>query len=818
MPTYTIEKDGKKYKVTADSMEQAMQAIGGQFKQGPTKMSDLDTASGAVQSFVQGNIPFADEIAARGRAAVDMAQDALMDNPLDDGGGQSWSDRVEMFRQADEANRRNFAEQNPGSALGLELAGGLLSPLNVVGGLGAVRTGSQLGGMVNNTTRGMGSVRRGLNQALNREMYSPQALRQSMGLNAARGAAEGALYGAGAAEPGSRLEGAAGGAGVGAGVSAGLTGALGGLGRAISRTGYAGGAPAVSEPLRQEDGSFMPIWLAADRDGVNESTVGGLYRGVPSAVGGASGRAQEKPFIEAADRKVAAAQARRSAFDRAKQTRIERLNTEATAANRAADDAAVNARRAAEDTQRQASEAADRAYDAQRADSATQRAAMEAENAQFLNDQQINFRAEAAQNSVDLDNRAAVLNPNSTDFEDVVGTNSKLLEFWNGSQAFRMVKDKVFNWGDDIYQSLKKEFAEDPDFVVSNMADMPEMIRLLEANLGGTAVLEKIRSGTADAQDLISAMEAIAGGPQAQVNGDVFMAMRNVFARAANSTKDPQKFRALNKIRARFDQKIKETLGEESDEWASFQNQKDAYKNWLNYQSAINSARTRNGLFTASDYLTVGNRFGDYSKGTQSLQKQADSVTALEAQSQKLADTDAAKRGTSLEQAKAARNEAKRAASEARRASDRQTTDRLKKAKQQAQDEKVRLKSRTNFQKTQDALDAQVEQAKKERERLQRTRSAERPNLPSQVFAASVLGSAPAVLGSAIFGPWGLAATVPAGAAVAKGLLREGTQEFFAGQKGWQRALAKALREGDTYTANQILSRQAARRSQEEEE
>ena len=90
------------------------------------EMSGLDTAAGAIQSFVQGStLGWGDELVARGRAAADLLTAKLLDEEIE---GQTWDERVEMYRRADEENRRRFAEESPVAAGTLELAGGFTSP------------------------------------------------------------------------------------------------------------------------------------------------------------------------------------------------------------------------------------------------------------------------------------------------------------------------------------------------------------------------------------------------------------------------------------------------------------------------------------------------------------------------------------------------------------------------------------------------------------------------------------------------------------------------------------------------------------------
>lgn len=208
---------------------------------------DLQDVRGAGQAVLSGmTASFADEIVGGARAGLDkllpkteadrLAEELALE------GGQSLPQAYAMYRDDARASAREFQEENPGTALGLEVGGAILSPLNKVApGLGTTGSaGARLGGSI------------------------------------LRGGAEGALYGLGAGEGDleDQLASAAEGALYGGGAAGLLTGVGGGLGRALSKR-------RVDESLTDAAGNFKPVHMAD-----HEGTIGKVYRNI---VGGAFG-------------------------------------------------------------------------------------------------------------------------------------------------------------------------------------------------------------------------------------------------------------------------------------------------------------------------------------------------------------------------------------------------------------------------------------------------------------------------------------------------------------------------------------------------
>jgi len=96
----------------------------------------VDKLRGGLQSFNEGTLAgFGDEAVGFWRTALDYAMpETEADRIAAEFGGeeQSMTDRYKMYRDDERDVQAQFAEENPGSALALSLAGGVASPLNAV--------------------------------------------------------------------------------------------------------------------------------------------------------------------------------------------------------------------------------------------------------------------------------------------------------------------------------------------------------------------------------------------------------------------------------------------------------------------------------------------------------------------------------------------------------------------------------------------------------------------------------------------------------------------------------------------------------------
>jgi hypothetical protein len=247
----------------------------------------MDTIRGGLEAFNQGTtFGFGDEIAGAGRAALDYIlpeteADRIAREITGGGDEQSFGERYRMYTDDQRDVADDFKEENAKTALALELAGGLASPLNVLGpgvqaakNAGLIKTAATVGG---------------------------------------RGAAEGALAGLGAAEDLSDPMRDVGGGALVGGV---LGGTLGTAGRALTRRNVAeellpqevidqakalrkAGKKAEADELL--DANFTPIHMTGDDTLLTDLAREGLGR-----VGGAASklRNQERRFLESAEAAV----------------------------------------------------------------------------------------------------------------------------------------------------------------------------------------------------------------------------------------------------------------------------------------------------------------------------------------------------------------------------------------------------------------------------------------------------------------------------------------------------------------------------------
>jgi len=226
----------------------------------PAARESVDTlqdVQGLGQRVFKGQtLGFGDEIAGAARAGLDYVMPGGQ-------GDQSFADRYRMYRDDARNTDKAFEQKSPGTAMVAELVGNIASPAGLImPGAGAT-----------------GSTGARLTQAV------------------ARGAAEGGIYGLGSGEgsAGEQLDSASTGMLTG-GLTAGAFNSVGGaLGRTLSKR-------RVEPTLRQADGTFKPIHIAAPETGA-----GRFYRDWLASIPGAKGvlKAQEAPFLKKAADDVA---------------------------------------------------------------------------------------------------------------------------------------------------------------------------------------------------------------------------------------------------------------------------------------------------------------------------------------------------------------------------------------------------------------------------------------------------------------------------------------------------------------------------------
>jgi hypothetical protein len=225
--------------------------------------STTDKVRGGIQTYLKGALfDWGDEVVGAGRALVERAlpsTDAFADDPTVRKTERSIADDYRMYRDEERELQKEFADEQGGWATALELTGGVLSPLNVMGPLQQAKQGAS-------ALKAAGTV----------------------GL---RSAAEGALTGAGAAEEVEDI-----------GKSALRSGAIGGaFGGTIGGFGRALGSRKIAQELGKGD-DFTPIHVI-DPNTKTERALQSTYRNILGRIPGSKGilEAQQERILDAAE-------------------------------------------------------------------------------------------------------------------------------------------------------------------------------------------------------------------------------------------------------------------------------------------------------------------------------------------------------------------------------------------------------------------------------------------------------------------------------------------------------------------------------------
>lgn len=143
--------DGRKFEIEGDRMptEQELNDIFGSLspvkQEEPQGQSGLDELMGKVATFDKGaTFGFGRKLGALLNAVGSAPVDALL---TDKSIGQAFSDRYDEINQEGLDKAKQFAEENPMSALGLELAGSIVNPANKIGA-GYIAKGAGLGSKI----------------------------------------------------------------------------------------------------------------------------------------------------------------------------------------------------------------------------------------------------------------------------------------------------------------------------------------------------------------------------------------------------------------------------------------------------------------------------------------------------------------------------------------------------------------------------------------------------------------------------------------------------------------------------------------------
>jgi hypothetical protein len=716
-----------------------------------------DYARGLVQSVNKGSmLDFGDEIVGAGRALIDPL---LPNFRYDFGEGSSNTlqrpdDSYAMYRDDERDVIRQFEEENPGTALAANVVGGVISPVNrIAPGVG--RTGN--------------AGQRAMSAAL-------------------RGTVEGGVVGLGAGEGdlGSQLDSMKTGAMFGGGAAGGLSLVGGGLGRLASNKRIQEdlikpARDAAGRIVHNADGSvktiFQPINLADP-----ESSLGKVYRDIVGvAYGGGKIGKQESAYLRNALRRTGqntdelipdAVGTRNAVADVQKSIVAERDAAKSaikSQTNNTVEDIAQQ-RKGLERTLRNTVDAVDDRVD----ETVAQNAARTANNTAKV-------RAEAAKSALPEADRVVF---ETIDPSDTRAAKSALDEFWGREGgAFRMVKDRAFDWEGGMDEGIKKNIAkvmsEDPELAIKAGREV--------AKIDG--MIDKLKSAGADVKEMVPEdfiKEMLSSPGLRDINGDALMEIRNAFATASNKGVYN---RSAREVADQIDDLILDQLGRESKEAADFIAHKDVYGNYVAYKKAFKKASSKSGgdfsveqYRTAADSVGGGGANAPLDELTLPIQREINTLSEVKAATKAAAKAEKRQANRGLQQTKEVLEEQQ------------------KKAK----------KSGSHKQNRQNQL---ARARKNYAERELRGATIENPSSGNKAVATFQLGLAPA----ALLGPLGLGSAFGAGLATAPLLATQRAQRMVAGQLPSQEWLAKALRTGKTAAATQALSRTAASMASGEE-
>ena len=703
----------------------------------------LEDIRGGGQRILKGlTAGFGDEITGLGRAVGDMfVQDYdFGDDVRGSEGRNNFGDNYTSYRDEAREVDAEFAKNNPKSALALELGTAILSPINKIApGLG--------------TTGGTGS-------------RVAQAI--------ARGGAEGALAGYGESTGENVANDIGTGLMMGGAFSGALSGIGGGIGRVMSNKRV---EQDLIDPITKE---FTPLNLA------HKGTLGDLYRNTLGRTFGGRRKLieQAEPFVDRADALVDSADrgiiAAEEAGEQLKRTTRDTLDLEAEQIR----DAARVAKEKARDTAKLGKSSLKKT-----------RQQLLAETEQALDDQQVNFRAMAGQEAFPDDYRVSELEGvDMTDPQQVAG---RLKDFWN-KRAFRMVKDRDFDWDRGLGANIRSQMEREPELAMT-MADIPGLFDSLQRNMGlDPEIAARFKSGATSGKDLEVFLD-ILNKPNLRIDGEALMGMRNFFAKKKGDNRW-----AYQRVKGMFDDMITNQLDEvDPNSAAAFRDQLDRYTTNLNFRDAAKAARKTGGQFTTDQWLSAGGKYGDAAAGRAPLQGEATQVVNNAAAAQRAAGLDKARRAKVSEILDKRRVAAERRASAGLRKA---TRDLDRKGRNRA---------------AMDEADQMVSGARTLREGVMDSRrelkSLEVPNNPSglsELLTTRTLGNGLGLVGNSLAS----GANILTGTAAARALTSKLGQRIVAGQTSPQAALARAIREGYTAPVTRGLSRTAVQKKLEEEQ
>lgn len=527
------------------------------------------------------------------------------------GVGEGWGERYKDILEAENARQDEYSDRRPGEALALELGGGLLTR----------RPGLKKG--VDKLFRRTEKVaaKRAANAA---ERSGAQDVWRKVFKNTLGGAGEGAVAGfmAGRGDVSDRLGSATAGAGIGAAIPLGLS-----TGRQLART--IGRRRIKPEIGRGED--FVPPHMLMDK---KENWLSDLYRNV-----GGKGLFT-RPTMAVQEAKVLQADkllrkdaklADREAVDmleeatRKKQEMGGVVKQEAEGIRRAAEEefeaGTSKLKRTMEKRsdelegwgERQVDSLDDRALNQTKAAAGQTAEDIGNSNKRFF--QRTAYEAMPSRVGDDVRQQVAQMEPQDA---------ARFIDDWWKKEAFKGAKSEHYKWdgNEGLVTDMRRMVADDPEIVLE-LGDVADAIPGMAARMQNAATRGLDPSATV----IDSVGEALTG--KIELNGDAMMALRNVYARAANTTKSVGRQRYLNRVKGEFDDAIRKTLREKPDGKKLVADFDEDLKRYGVKQNFVNAVDSRindvDGWFEPIDFLKA-NTTRQKRYGTMPLQQEAASA------------------------------------------------------------------------------------------------------------------------------------------------------------------------------------------------
>jgi len=646
------------------------------------------------------------------------------------------------MRKTYDAKQDAFKERQPGAALAADIAGSVASPVNA---LRVAQAATKLG-------RGAQTV--------------------------GRVAAEGAVYGAGEAKEGERLSGAATGAGGGLLAYGALRGAAKGVGTGVNALT----SRKVAKPLVNEAGEFIPLTLAAEGEGVVESTIQRFYKGVISPISGSMQRQEEAIIRSPAELKEG----------------LTKFAKQVDEGLKLAEDKADADLKLASDALQETGEELKKIRTKQRDDTiAPLSEKLKVIKKTKANQYVARATQQATQNqnarrSVFRDQAFASAMPAKASADDI----QRIGSIENIGQRIRAL-DKM--WAKDGYSMIKgkkirvpaNQFAKD---ISEGILEDP-VFKVLAPDIGSSFKKNVLK--TLESVDKFR-------DKSGRIDGDALATIRSSLGTWASASSDYQLSRAYRMVQSKLDDVIKKQLT--GDQLKAFNKESANWKSTVVLRDAVESNFVvKRGEFDETDWIKAAGKNSKYDKryGTGPLVAQA---RALES-SLGTASKALAKRATNLAKAQANMIEKEIAShNNALNKSLKETEESIVKKKKQlayspeAQEELATLMMKENkLQQEINVVDAELK-------KLRNMRGPQNPSWFHGLAALGLLGGSVLSGTMATFG-----AGVAAGAGVGATLASKPVQKAIAGQTATQEALQKLLKADATGATTDILSRSLGR-------